>query len=121
MHLVHDEDDFVCIKLSTSLDGQSSDKLIHDVEELIAKGKINFIIDFEDVEYISRMGLGSLISLYKDMSEHNGHFLLFGIQEEILELFYRTNLHKRLVMCTSKNDAIRYLKKHSSPDAYNKQ
>jgi anti-sigma B factor antagonist len=97
------------IHVKGNLDGANSDELMKDIEKQFAAGTFDILIDFENVDYISSMGIGTLISAYKDIKEKSGHLILFGIQESIKEIFDRTQLSKRLIICDKQEDALVFL------------
>jgi len=102
------------IKVSGTLDGHRSDELMNAVEKQIVPGNVDILVDFEKVDYISSMGIGTLISLYRDIREKKGQFILFGIQDSVKEIFDRTHLNKRLTICTTQEEALDILRsKHN--------
>jgi len=102
------------IKVSGNLDGHRSDELMNAVEKQIGPGNVDILVDFEKVDYISSMGIGTLISLYRDIREKNGQFILYGIRDSVKEIFDRTHLNKRLIICNTQDEAMDTLRtKHN--------
>jgi anti-anti-sigma regulatory factor len=56
------------------------------------------------------MGIGTLISLYSDIKEKNGRMVLYGIRDVVKEVFNRTYLNKRLIICDTQKDALDLLR-----------
>jgi len=98
------------VKIAGNLDGQKSDELMIAIEKQIIPGNVDILVDFEKVEYISSMGIGTLISLYSDIKEKNGRMVLYGIRDVVKEVFNRTYLNKRLIICDTQKDALDLLR-----------
>jgi anti-sigma B factor antagonist len=94
------------VKIAGNLDGQKSDELMSSIEKLIVPGNVDILVNFENVEYISSMGIGTLISLYRDIKEKNGRLIIYGIRDVVKDIFERTHLNKRLLICETENDAL---------------
>jgi|GEM_PF-1070520 len=101
------------VKIAGNLDGQKSDELMIAIEKQIIPGNVDILVDFENVEYISSMGIGTLIALYRDIKEKNGRLIIYGIKDVVKDIFDRTHLNKRLLICETEKDALDLL--------YNKQ
>lgn len=98
------------VKIAGNLDGQKSDELMIAIEKQIIPGNVDILVDFEKVEYISSMGIGTLISLFSDIKEKNGRMVLYGIRDVVKEVFNRTYLNKRLTICDTQKDALDLLR-----------
>jgi anti-sigma B factor antagonist len=94
------------VKIAGNLDGQKSDELMISIEKLIVPGNVDILVNFENVEYISSMGIGTLISLYRDIKEKNGRFIIYGVRDVVKDIFDRTHLNKRLLICETEKDAL---------------
>lgn len=102
------------IRVTGNLDGHRSDELMNAVEKQIGPGNVDILVDFEKVDYISSMGIGTLISLCRDIREKNGSLILYGIQDSVRDIFQRTHLDKRLIICSTHNEALDILRtKHN--------
>jgi len=97
------------VKIEGNLDGQKSDELMIAVEQQIVPGNVDVLVDFENVEYISSMGIGTLISLYRDIKEKNGRLIIYGIRDVVKDIFDRTHLNKRLLICDTEKEALNLL------------
>ncbi|MBQ3819045.1 STAS domain-containing protein [bacterium] len=62
---------------------------IDDIEELI--------LDFEEISYVSSVGLRILLELYKQMKEQ-GSMKLKNVSDEIMNLFQMTGFNKFLTV-----------------------
>jgi anti-sigma B factor antagonist len=97
------------VKIGGNLDGQKSDELMIAVEKLISTGNVDILLDFDNVDYISSMGIGTLISLYRDIKEKNGRLIIYGIRDAVNDIFDRTHLNKRLLICDTEKAALELL------------
>ena len=102
------------VKIDGNLDGQKSDELMIAIEKQIVPGNVDILVNFENVDYISSMGIGTLISLYGDIKEKNGSLILYGIRDAVKDIFDRTHLNKRLIICDNEKEALEFLRKKNN-------
>jgi stage II sporulation protein AA (anti-sigma F factor antagonist) len=57
------------------------------VNELIADGETNFVVDFEQLDYISSAGLRALLASAKKIKGKSGNILLANIRGSVKEVF----------------------------------
>ena len=71
-----------------------------------ASGRINLILDFGKVRFLSSAGLGLLIRISKRIYEHDGQLRLCNINPKIYEIFKITRLTKTFDIYESIEGAI---------------
>lgn len=71
---------------------QNGIDLLKVVEEEIAKGYCNVLVDFSAVRYMNSTGLGVLITLYAKIKREGGSLKVIGASEQIVRLFQITQL-----------------------------
>ncbi len=79
-----------------------------DVENVIATelegltdrlGESHLLLDFTNVEYITSVELGTLISLYKQVRAAGGRLTLFNLSPLVFGVFTTTRLQTLLEIC----------------------
>jgi anti-anti-sigma factor len=91
------------VKILTFTAGQA-----RDVENVIATelsnltdgvGGGHLLLDFTNVDFITSVELGTLISLHKRLRESGGRLTLFNLNAQVFEVFTITQLHTLLAIC----------------------
>ena len=81
---------------------------IRNVENVIARelgaitvesGKQHLLLDFTNVEQLSSLELGTLITLHKQIQRTGGLLTLFNLSAQLFELFTITRLDTLLTIC----------------------
>jgi anti-sigma B factor antagonist len=81
---------------------------VRDVENVIArelKGNVagladgHLLLDFTNVEYITAVELGTLVSLHKRMNASGGRLTLFNLNRHVFEVFTVTHLNELIGLC----------------------
>jgi anti-sigma B factor antagonist len=86
------------------LDAVMIDKMGASLKALVdGEPRTQFVLDFDNVEYLSSSALGMLISLQKKVALKSGRLKLSGIKDSIMEVFRITKLDE--VFDIYKNDA----------------
>jgi anti-anti-sigma factor len=79
-----------------------------DVENVIATelhgltedlGECHLLLDFTNVDYITSLELGTLISLHKKLKATGGRLTLFNLNLQVFEVFVVTGLDKLMGIC----------------------
>lgn len=86
----HDEN--TVLKLSGRLDLNSSSQLKGRVKELLAEGEMNLVLDMSDVNFINSSGLGTLVSILKDVRMVKGRMVICDLAQYVQEIFEITQL-----------------------------
>ena len=81
---------------------------VRDVENVLATelqgltdnlGECHLLLDFTNVEYITSVELGTLISLHKKMKVTGGRLTLFNLNLQVFEVFTATHLDTLIGIC----------------------
>ena len=75
------------IELIGRLDATSAPQLEERLSKLLADGKTSFLMDLEELDYISSVGLRVLLALAKKAKSAEGQVILCCLQEHIQEVF----------------------------------
>ena len=76
------------------------------VNELVAKGKRNFIFDLGGVDYIDSTGLGALVICYTTIKKAEGIVKLLKLNKRNIELLVLTKLHTIFEVFSDEQDAV---------------
>ena len=91
------------VKIITFTAGQSRDVGNVISEELDGltdnMGECHLLLDFTNVEYITSVELGTLISLQKKLKGSGGRLTLFNLDFRVFEVFTVTHLQTLLSIC----------------------
>ncbi|MDQ7823500.1 MAG: STAS domain-containing protein [Candidatus Eremiobacteraeota bacterium] len=78
--------DYTILKLKHKLDTVSAEVFETQINELITKGKTNIIIDFEESNYLSSMGLRVLFSASRLLNEQNRRLILINVGPTVMKV-----------------------------------
>ncbi len=84
--------DFVTLSLKGRLDITSSTSLKDDVLRHVQKGRKNLILNLAQVDFINSSGLGTLVSILKEVKLAKGRLVLSNLASYVREIFEITQL-----------------------------
>jgi anti-sigma B factor antagonist len=82
------------ISVSGEIDVYTAPSLRERLNELVASGHYDLVVDMEGVEFLDSTGLGVLVGGLKRVRSHDGTLRLVCAQEKILKVFRITGLTK---------------------------
>ena len=97
---------------------------VRDVENVLAKelkghmddlGECHLLLDFTNVEYLSSVELGTLITLHKRVKASGGRLTLFNLNAQVYEVFTVTHLQTVLGICREENAVAKVNQPNSTP------
>lgn len=74
-----------------------------EINQEITDTPSNIIIDFSNVSFIDSSGLSVIIGIFKQLNKLNKKLELCGLQEQPIELFELTQLHKLITIIDNCN------------------
>ncbi len=80
-------DSTIIMSLKGRMDAVSSPDFDRAIEELMANGEKNFLINLSDLEYISSAGLQSLLATAKRLEQIEGGISLSHLKGAVREVF----------------------------------
>ena len=98
------EDDFYIIKISGEVDASSSIHLDNKIGEII-KTENKILVDCNDLQYISSAGLGVFMSYIHEMEEGEIKMVLYGLGNNVKNVFHILGLDQLINMVETKEDA----------------
>jgi anti-sigma B factor antagonist len=88
------EGDRTVISVTGEIDVYTAPILRERLNELVASGHYDLVVDMEGVEFLDSTGLGVLVGGLKRVRSHDGSLRLVCAQEKILKVFRITGLTK---------------------------
>ena len=65
------------------------------------------VIDLSHVEYVSSVGIGALVTLYKRIRAGNGRLILAGVQPAVMDIFNTAHLLRLFQTAPDRKVAVR--------------
>lgn len=81
-----------------------------EIDEILAEGTSQFIIDLSELEYMNSTGLNVLINLMNNARNEGGEAIIVGAKPRISSLFEVTKLNSVFMMKESREEAVSYFK-----------
>ena len=93
------------VDVSGRLETSSSPVFEAHCEKLIAKGETVFILDFENLEYLSSAGLRSILTILKKVKPRGGKVIICGARGTAKEIFDISGFSSMFPMTDTLEDA----------------
>ena len=100
-----DDSGIQVISVSGKLDTDTSEEFFAFIEEQIAAGNKRLILNCEKLEFISSMGLGSLMRTHSRLKKHMGDVKIAAMQDFVAETFRAVGFEKILALHSTVDDA----------------
>jgi len=98
-------EDYTTFQLEGRLDLNSSSEVKQRVKGSLDDGAINVILDLSNVEFINSSGLGTLVSILKDVRMVQGKLVLCCLAQYVQEIFEITQLSHIFEIFQSEEEA----------------
>ena len=97
--------DFITLNLKGRLDIASSANLKDDILRHVANGRNRIILNLAQVDFINSSGLGTLVSILKEVRLAKGRLVLSNLASYVQEIFEITQLCNIFEIFASEADA----------------
>lgn len=97
--------EFTTLSLKGRLDIASSASLKDDILRRVAQGKNQIILNLAQVDFINSSGLGTLVSILKEVRLAKGRLVLSNLASYVQEIFEITQLSNIFEIFVSEADA----------------
>lgn len=84
----------VVIRMGDALDFRNADDFKDTFQEYVEDGVRNFILDFSDTEVLDSTGLGSIFSLYREISPDEGKVAFADVSRPVQVVVQLTRTYK---------------------------
>ena len=99
-------DQKVFVNIEGEVDLYSSPKVRKKIFDLVKKKVPVILINLEKVKYMDSSGVATLIEGLQQCNKYNGRFALFGLQENVREVFELTRLDKIFEIHSDRESAL---------------
>lgn len=100
------EGEHTVISVSGEIDVYTAPSLRERLNELVAAGHYDLVVDMAGVEFLDSTGLGVLVGGLKRVRSHGGTLRLVCAQEKILKVFRITGLTKVFPIHATLDEAL---------------
>jgi anti-anti-sigma factor len=100
------QDNKVILTLSGRIDFSSRQHLHTLIDEWLAKGCTDFLLDLHEVGVIDSVGLGALIACSSAIQKQGGHLALTRLPKRLCELMQLTRLTHFFEICDPEQVAV---------------
>lgn len=97
--------DILIVKVSGDVDASSSITLDNAISKVISDGHKKILIDGNEMHYISSAGLGVFMSYLQDFEKENIKMALFGMNDNVVNVFKILGLDQLIKMVKSEDEA----------------
>ena len=94
------------LSLIGEVDASNSVLLDQSMQEILQQGTTFLLIDGNQLGYISSAGLGVFMSYLDDFSEQGIRFAIFGLNEQVSQVFKILGLDRLIQIVPDKSTAI---------------
>lgn len=94
------------LALEGRLDASSAKQLKTQVQELTGAGRVNMVVDLEEVDFLDSSGLGSLVAALRSVNKLDGDIKLASLQEPVRVIIELTRLHRVFEIFGNATDAV---------------
>ncbi|MFO7825571.1 MAG: STAS domain-containing protein [Cyclobacterium sp.] len=103
------ERDHLVIALNGEVDASNSVELDEVIQQAISENVAKILVDGRELEYISSAGLGVFMSYLEDFHEKEVAFVIFGLNEKILNVFHILGLDQLISIKNTREEAEKAL------------
>ena len=102
----HEDSDIVIIELTGSLETEQCDYFFSGVENRIREGDRKLILDCSNLDYISSMGLGTLLRTHARMKKQGGNVTLAAVHGVVADVLRVVRLEKIFHLYPTVEEAV---------------
>jgi len=105
---IEEVDDKIVLHIDGRLDAPSTPILEKKLNALIDEGKLDLLLDFSKVEYLSSAGMRLLLSASKKIKSKNGKIVIFSIHDDVMDIIKLAGFDKILNICRTEQEALQF-------------
>ena len=91
---VRKTDRSLTLTIHGELDALTAPRLCDVVDEAIASGVVDVVVDCRRMEFMDSAGVGALLDLNKQLANRGGALILFGVMGSVLQTLATTGLDR---------------------------
>jgi anti-anti-sigma factor len=96
----------IVLRLNGRLDAATSLILEKKIENFIHEGHKKIFLDFSYIDYLSSAGMRLLLSFSKKLKSQKGKFVIFSINEDVLEIIKLAGFEHVLTIYSNEKEAL---------------
>lgn len=96
------------LRLEGRVDAATAPILESRLQKLIDEGRVQLLLDFTDVDYLSSAGMRVLLASLKKIKAKSGVFALFAVTEDVNEVIRLAGFDKILHIFSNEQEALQY-------------
>ena len=100
------ENGLVTLAADGRVDGTNAKDFQQEVEAAIEQAERGVLVDMTKLSYISSAGLRAMLLVAKALDKRNVKFALYGMSEQIRDVFKISGFDKIISVCDSRADAM---------------
>lgn len=100
------ENNVTVLTVSGRLDTVTAPEYEKNIREMISGGNVKFVVDFEQLEYISSAGLRGLLVMAKLLNEKGGRMCLANVKGNVRSVFDMCGFTAVFAMKDSVSEAL---------------
>ena len=104
------------VKISGYLDSSTFPQLQEHLDNLLKQGNQYYLLDLQNLDYISSAGLGVLMGILREVRERNGDLKIFNMSEKIERVFYLLGFSRLMKVYSSEAEALESFANPQSTD-----
>lgn len=101
------EERALIVSLKGKMDAATAPELEKKITDLIADGEKCFVIDLQDLDYISSVGLRVFLVIAKKMKTLNGQVLISNLKGVVKEVFSISGFSSIMKIYGTKEEALK--------------
>ena len=99
------------VEINGPLNGETSPDFETYVNSLLEKRICFILLDAGNLQFVSSEGIGVILFIQKKLSENNGFFIMYNLQDEVQLLYNILGFDKVIKIARSKIDAMETMDK----------
>lgn len=107
---VSQKGEIVILRCNGSLDADSIPVFKKHAYDALDNGKIKFVLDASNMEFVDSMGLGVLISFLRKVKEKDGDVKIAGLTADVKTIFEITRLYRLFDVSDNLGGAVKNFK-----------
>jgi anti-sigma B factor antagonist len=97
------------ISLKGEVDASNSVELDEVIQEALDAKSKYILVDGSELDYISSAGLGVFMSYLEDFQENQITFIIYGLNEKVMNVFHILGLDQLITIKSTKEEAEKFL------------
>ncbi len=112
----NDSGSHTVLKIGGFLDAHTAPMLEEAIQKLIDEGRVNILVDFKDLNYISSAGLGVFMGFIEEVRSKNGDIKMCSMSPKIYRVFDLLGFPTIYQIFDSPDEAILMFQKSSGQE-----